>query len=453
MSTLVNKMKIIGLISSIALAAGLLVSTTQLGAHGSDSSNSSERMIVTRHFTGIWDQVDQEAQGLAIQVVEQLDDARKSVVYWYTYGADRKTAWFIGIGFLVDNRMEFELFESTDVGFMQDAVPGADSVNSIGTMIIVFDSCDSGAVSYETDHAEVGDGTFNIERILEVMNTHCSGGISDDMHADGMFGSQRLELIPARDGITGRGYAAYEDYPGHMEFEVDVEGLQDGEYHLYVGMQNQGGFLVHGGRGDMEFSSPAEDGHHLMNFDPRGERIEVHDSMGAVLSSFDDMLEEDDHGHHGDGDGHHGDDDHNYDCEFGPGSGHNPGHNPGHGMGMGMADCVEDGEFIEIEMDLVNTGLLPEANGEAEWEMNSQRVEFSVQIADVPVGSYPLLVGGTEVGIIEAFEMHHGDVYGHIRFRDPASHGREHLDFEPRDQKIEVLQDGKIILKVDFPAE
>ena len=234
-----------------------------------------------------------------------------------------------------------------------------------------------------------------------------------------------------------------------MEFEVEVEGLPDGNYHLFAGMQDRGGFDVLNGQGEMNFSSPGEDGHMLLNFDPRGMQIEVHDNQGAVLSSFGSMFEEDDHHHgSGDGDGHHGDDGHNYDCEFGSGSGH------GMGMGDGFADCVDDGDFLEIEMDMVNTGALSGAKGEAEWEMNSNRVEFSVEIEDVPVGSYPLIVGDTQVGIIEAFEMHDGDVYGRIKFRDPESHGSEHLDFEPRGQKIKVLQGNDIIiLEVDFPEE
>jgi len=331
---------------------------------------------------------------------------------------------------------------------MQDAKSGNDSVMSIGTMTIVFDSCDSGVVTYDTDHATVGNGTFNIERLLEVMNTHCSGGISDDMHVDGVFGEQRLALTPAREGVTGSGLAQYDDFPGHMEFEIKVEGLPDGDYQLYVGMQDHGSFTVQNGHGEMEFASPAEDGKMMMTFDPRGQQIEIHDSQGVTLSSFDDMFEEDDHGHHGDG--HDGDDDHNYDCEFGPGSGHG---GMGGGMGGGMHDCVDDGDFVEIEVDLDNTGVLLAAKGEAEWEMNSQRVEFSVEIEDVPVGSYSLKVGGVQVGIIEAFEMHMGGVYGHIRFRDPESYGREHLDFEPRGQKIEVFQGSNVILEVDFPTE
>jgi len=118
-----------------------------------------------------------------------------------------------------------------------------------------------------------------------------------------------------------------------------------------------------------------------------------------------------------------------------------------------MADCVNDGEFIEIEVDLVNTAVLPDAKGEAEWKMNSSRVEFSVEIEDIPAGSYTLKVGGIVEGAIDAFEMHAGEVYGHIRFRDPGSYGREHLDFEPRGQKIEVFQGDNVILEVNFPIE
>jgi hypothetical protein len=411
-------MRFYKLLLTAMLTIGMLGSGTNLFAHGSGSGTGSGNamgdFMVTRHFTGTWDQVDQESQGLSLEVIEQLDGSRKAVVYWFTYGADRKTAWFLGIGILIDDRIEFTLFDSIDVGFMQVADPGFNPVKSIGTMIIVFDGCNSGVVTFETDHAEVGNGSFSIERISAVMNTHCSGGISDDMHADAMFGEQLMELIPAREGITGNGHARYEDFPGHMEFEVEVEGLPDGDYRLFVGMEDRGVINVHEGHGKAEFTSPGETGTNMMTFDPRGMRIEIHDDQGVVLSSFDGVFEQDEHDHHGEGDGHNN---HNYDCEFGPGSGH--GH--GHGPGGGMMNCVDDGEFVEIE--------------------------------DVPLGSYPLRVGGIEVGIIEAYEMHNGEIYGHIAFRDPEVHSREYLVFDPRGQKIEVFQGDTIILEIEFPVE
>ena len=428
-------MKTIKLIPMVTLAVGLLGSSMNLYAHGPGSGNSTDELIVTRHFTGAWDQVDQESQGLSLEVIEQLDDSRKAVVYWYTYGADRKTAWYVGVGNLVDNRIELNLYDSTDVGFMQDGTPGNDSVHSIGTMTISFDSCNSGAVTFETSHEEVGSGSFNIGRITEVMNTHCSGGISDDMHSDATFGQQRIELMPAREGITGGGHARYEDYAGHMEFEVKTEGLPDGAYHLYAGMQDRGDFEVYEGRGEMAFTSPGETGKMMLTFDPRGMQFEIHDAGGVVLSSFDGMFERDMHDQAG-----HVDDSHNYDCGM------------GHGMGGGMGNCVDDGDYVEIKVDMENTGLLAEAKGEAEWEMNTHRVEFSVEIENVPVGFYLLKVGGEDVGLIEAIEMH-GEVYGHIKFRDPESYGMEPLDFEPRGQMIEVFQGEDVILEILLPEE
>lgn len=428
-------MKKHGLLLVLLLTAG---SFAIGNLHAQVSGGAPEGMIVTRHFTGIWDQIDHEAQGLALQVVDKPEDSRRAVAYWFTYDSDREAVWYVAIGDLVDNRIEFQLYESTDVGFMQEAAPGNDSVHSIGTMTIVFDSCQSGEVTYQTNHPEVGSGSFRIERLSAVMNTHCTGGISDDMHADAMFGEQYLGLSPTREGIDGSGHARYQDYPGHMEFEVETNGLPDGTYHLYMGMQDRGEFSVVGGYGAMRFSSPAEDGRHLLNFDPRGMGLEIRDAEGAVLSSFGGMMDEDDH-HGGDG-GHH------YACD--DDSGHGMG-----GMGHGGPDCVDDGDFLEIEVDLQNTGILGDAEGEAEWDMNSERVMFAVKIEDVPTGDYPLRVGGVEVGVIEAFARRNGEVFGRLGFRDPAVYGMPHLDFDPRDQTIEVLQGDSVILEAVLPAE
>jgi hypothetical protein len=428
-------MKNMRLILTLLLAACL---PGPFDAVAQDSGAAPEGMIVTRHFTGIWDQVDHEAQGIALQVIEQLDDSRRAVAYWYTYDSDREAIWYMAIGDLIDNRIEFQLYESTDVGFLQEAVPGNDSVHSIGAMTITFDSCQSGEVTYETDHPDVGSGSFRIERWLEVMNTHCTGGISDDMHADAMFGEQYLGMSAAREGIDGSGHARYQDYPGHMEFEVETNGLPDGTYHLYMGTQDRGEFSIVNGYGAMHFASPAEDGHLLLNFDPRGMGIEIRDESGAVLSSFGEMMDED--GHHGDDGGHH------YACDGD--SGHGMG-----GMGHGGPDCVDDGDFLDIEVGLESTGHLEDAKGEAEWHMNADRVMFAVEIEDVPAGDYPLRVDGVEVGVIEAFARHGGEVFGRLAFRDPAVYGMPHLDFDPRGKMIDVLQGNNIILEAELPAE
>ena len=75
-------MKFIRLASTLALAIGLLVSGGNLLAHGSGQSGSDDGLMVTRHFTGAWDQEDQESQGLTLEVIEQGDNSRRAVAYW-----------------------------------------------------------------------------------------------------------------------------------------------------------------------------------------------------------------------------------------------------------------------------------------------------------------------------------------------------------------------------------
>ena len=401
----------------------------------------SSELMVTRAFTGAWDQFNQESQGLGLQVIERADGSNAAITYWYTYGNDRKSAWYLGVGEIVDDHINFKLYHSDDVGFMQNGLPGNDSVESIGTMTMTFHDCNNGTVTFDTSHDEVGQGTFEIGRLTGIKNMHCSGGISDNMDGMAMYGEQRIDLLSAREGITGSGHARFEAYSGRSEFEVSTKDLLDGSYHLYVGEEDQGTFSVVDGIGGLEFASPAEPNKTLLTFDPRGKQLRVHDEVGAVLSSRDGTFEAEYHGHDGDND-------HMYDCDNGMGG------MGGMGGMHGMDDCVDDGDAIEIEVALASTGQIQGAGGEAEWEMTTNHIRFSVEIENVPTGSYPLVVGGNEVGVIEAHEMMHSGIYGRIMFRDPQVHGGYHLDFDPRGQLIEVMQQGGgVILRVEFPEE
>lgn len=402
----------------------------------------AQDIIVTRHFSGLWDQPEQESQGISLQIVHQNDGSPAAVAYWFTYGADMQTAWYLGVGSLVGDRIEMELFRSSGVAFMQPDAPGDAQVARIGTMVITFQDCNQGTVEFTTTDEDAGSGTFPIVRLTWIHNTNCSGGISDDLHAGAMHREQRLELSPARAGINGSGHADFEMSAGYMDFEVEIEDMPDRSYRLFVGPHDRGEIPVTGGVGRIEFRSPAESGRHLLTFDPRGMTIEVHDGQGAALTSGGAMFSDDDNGHQ-----------HNFNCSVGPGMGGGMGGGQGGGMGGGHhgEDCVDEGEFIVIQVDLSDTGVIAGADGEAEWEMHHDHAEFKVKIKDVPAGAYPLHVDGVEVGTLQAIMDDVGDVRGELEFRDPQRVGTEHLDFDPRGQFIEVLQGGNAILQVDFP--
>jgi hypothetical protein len=144
----------------------------------------AQDVVVTRNFTGLWNQTNQESQGLNLQVIDQISGDKIAVVYWFTYGDDKESAWFYGIGPASGNRIEMILYEARGIEFLEDDKPGNDRVTEVGIMEIEFSSCDDGVVTFATEMESVGSGVFPIDRLTDLFNTECSGGISDDTPSD-----------------------------------------------------------------------------------------------------------------------------------------------------------------------------------------------------------------------------------------------------------------------------
>ena len=373
----------------------------------------SDDVVVTRNFTGAWDQPQHESQGLNVTIIDQASGDKIAVVYWYTYGDDSKSAWFLGTGPVSGDRIEMILYEGSGVGFLEADEQGDDRVTPVGSMEIVFSSCDDGDVTFATQIAGVGSGTFPIERLTNLYNTSCSGGVSDDTPSDVLETEERISLVSARQGIIGSGHTDYAKRADRTEFSVEVEDLTDGNYRIFVGGVDRGGLVVSLGIGETEFRSPVEAGKVLLTFDPTGELIEVHDGQGAMLTSGDEVI----------GDG--GDNGGGVDIDFG---------------------------ITEIEVDLANTGVYPLASGDAKLRPEVDRTDFSVEIEDVPVGGYDLRIGGEIVGVITVITQQDGSIEGELEFRDPVEPGKLLLNFDPRGKQIDVLDGATVVLETLFPA-
>lgn len=372
----------------------------------------AEDVLVTRNFTGVWNQPQQESQGLNLTIIDQASGVKIGVVYWYTYGDDSKSAWFLGTGPVIGDRIEMDLYESSGVGFLELNEPGNDKVAKIGNMEIEFSSCDDGEVTFTTQIAGVGSGSFPIERLTELFNTSCSGGVSDDTPPGVLVTEQRISLVPARQGISGSGHADFSERADRTEFSVEAEDLTNGNYRIFVGGVDRGGLVVNLGAGETEFRSPVEAGKVLLTFDPRGQLVEVRDGQGAVLTSGDGVI----------GDGDDG------------------------------SDEVIDFGTTEIRIDLNSTGVYPLASGEARLRPQTDRTDFSVEIEDVPVGAYGLKIDGMMVGTITVVMQQDGKIQGELEFRNPVEPGKTLLDFDPRGKQIDVLNGSTVVLKVLFPA-
>jgi hypothetical protein len=211
------------------------------------------------------------------------------------------------------------------------------------------------------------------------------------------------------------GEAEYEQESGEKEFAVEVEDLDLGTYQVVVDDTVRGDVEVvttdDGTEGEIEFRNPAEDGHPILEFDPRGSEVAIVQNGTTYLEA--DMPTEQSGDDDGDDDG--------------------------------------DDNETEIEVDLENTGPDPDASGEAEFELENDRRKFEVEVEDLSPGTYDVVVADTSRAELEISGG--GDSEAGIEFRDPVEDGHPLLDFDPRGAHVAVSKDGTTYLEVDFPSE
>lgn len=363
-------------------------------------------VVVTRYFSGLWDQPKQEHQGIVLQVVESDPDMKRAVGYWFTYGEDRESAWYIGIGHVEGPQVLLDMYVVSGVGFMEDAMPDFDPVESVGSMVLSFHNCNHGMASYEFGGGEHGE--FEISKLAGLYNARCSGGISDDTPAHARPMQYEVELLPARDGVSGKGKAKFWERADRSDFHVSAEDIADGDYDILVCDEPVGVLPVAGGYGQTQYRSPESDSKLLLTFDPRDCEIALHDGEGAVLSSGAEVLA--------------------------------PKTPPAHGHDKGMT---------EMTALMESTGAIPGAEGEVKFEIKMNSIEFEIEIGNVPAGSYAVDVGGVEQGQIPV----NPSGKGKLRFSDPQKEDWLALAFDPRGLLIEVRSGVDVILEVFFPEE
>jgi len=381
---------------------------------------SAADLVVTRYFSGLWDQPRQESQGIMLQIIDQEEDGKKkAVAYWFTYGANLHTAWYMAIGLVEGDQVVMKLYTSEGVEFMEADLPGNDSVYSVGSLILSFHNCNKGMASYDIEGN--GSGEFEIKKLAGLYNSRCSGGISDDTPSNAKPIQMEVDLGPARDGITGKGKAKFWERVDRSDFHVSAEDIPDNIYDIMIcdPLIKVGTLTVAGGEGQTQFRSPGAAVKELLSIDPRGCVIELHDGFSAVLTSGEDVLAEKDKGNSG----------------------------GGNGGGNGK---------MEIEIDLYNTGVYPEAEGVASYVEKNNSIEFEVEIKGVPMDAYPLSLWVEsffrgEIYVVADHDDDDDNLKGKLRFSNPQKEERELLDFDPRGQMIEVYGGGKLIFDDFFP--
>ena len=365
-------------------------------------------LVVTRYFSGLWDQTKHQSQGIVLQIIDQEDQDGdpKAVAYWFTYGDDLQTAWYMAIGEVEGDQVLMDLFTAYNVGFLEDDSFGFSPVEAVGTLKLTFKNCNKGVASYYFENTGQED-EFEISRLASIYNSRCSGGISDNTPGDAKPVMLEVALLPPSDDMVGKGKAKFWERADRMDFHVSAEDIPDGDYDVRYCDVIAGPLTVEDGEGAIQFRSPEAVGQILLIEDPRDCMIEITQGESAeimvYLTSGEKVLGE---------------------KETGP---------------------KDKADKTKVELELVNTGVegYEDAEGKVEYEVEEDGSEFEVEIEDVPAGTYLLIIDTFERG---QFDVNNSGK-GKLKFSDP--------EFDVWNATIEVTLDDKatIILELLFPGE
>lgn len=104
-----------------------------------------------------------------------------------------------------------------------------------------------------------------------------------------------------------------------------------------------------------------------------------------------------------------------------------------------------------VVIALVNTGIDSDASGKAVYRQKGSRLRFQVQVERLTPGPADLQIAGASVGTITVNSLGRGE----IKFRSPLGDdpGVLPLTFDPRGQRVDVLQNGQALLSVAVPNQ
>lgn len=374
-------------------------------------------LTITREFAGSWYYPAQSGHGFNFEVVNS-GSIKTLLGYWYTYDNAGNPTWVIGTGAV--NGDTAHLTARTNSGGSFNNF-NAGNVQTIpwGSLTVRFTSCSQGTVAFDPIDPSLNNGSIPISRLTIPYNSSCSGGVSGDTSATA--NASEIVQFMSNTGVipAAQGKLKFEESVERTEFSAEVEDLPTGTYSLVVAGVNRGNLQVvtvaGGTEAELEFRSPVEPGKQLLDFDPRGKLVQVKQGATVFLSAT-----------------------------LGSSSTTPPPPPPG---GDGSAPPFGNGEYEMSVEPGGNDG--PELK--ARLRQSASRVDFNVELEDVPAGSYRLNVGGVDQGTIQVRAVA-GGTEGELEFSYPTDAGDLPLDFDPRGKFIDILSAGQVVISGLFPS-
>jgi len=376
----------------------------------------AQNLIITKSFTGSWFDPDRSGQGFLLEVINSNDE-KKALTTWFTFDNEGNQMWLIGLGEIQQQQITFDMRLTQGGAFGLAHDPNNVTSTVWGEVIISFIDCNTATVNWNPQVAGFTPGSLPLSRLTRINNLNCTGGLSDELGDMATTDDTRIDLNSTGLVAAASGKAKFRQRADRVDFSVEIEDLPLGIYNLEVAGDNKGQIevIANGGivQGEIEFRDPVEPGKILLNFDPRGQLIEVTQASQVFLTS---IL---------------------------PDGGNNTGGNNPNSPPFGDS---------RVTRSFDNTGVFPLAKAKAKLRQRSDRVDFSVEVEDTPLGFYDLMVAGNVVGNIEVIQQV-GGIEGEVEFRNPVEPGKILLDFNPIGQLIEIAQNGQVLFTMVFDTD
>ena len=376
---------------------------------------ATSQPIITKSFTGGWYDPAKNGQGFLLEIIN-TNQQKKALTTWFTFDTSGQQLWLIGIGEISNQNIHFDMVipEGGQFGDLHD--PNNINNTAWGSVTFTFNDCNNGQVSWQPQVNGFVSGSMPVVRSTAIHNLNCTGGLFDEL-ADTVTDTEtRTPLNSTGVDADASGHIKYEQRSDRIEFSVEIEDVPVGTYELWVGNDHKGTIHVinvpGGTEGEIEFRDPVEPGKVLLDFDPRGQTIDIIRNGTTYLSSD----------------------------EFNGSNGNSGSSNQAPPFGDSRTELLFN-----------NLGIHPLGYAKAELRQRDDRVDFKVELEDVPVGFYDLTVDGNTQGIIEVTSSNFG-VQGELEFRNPVEPGKELLDFNPINSWLEISQGATVMFSLDFQA-
>ena len=123
---------------------------------------------------GLWFNPAQDGHGFSIT----FHSDRSASVFWYTYDALGYPMWLLGLGSVVDNRIEAQVYHANGMRF-GDWQPSDLTLQEWGSLTISFDSCVEAELEYSGtlvfEGQNFGSGNMPLERLAYTEGVTCAG--------------------------------------------------------------------------------------------------------------------------------------------------------------------------------------------------------------------------------------------------------------------------------------